>query len=160
MRFESCPMEKEVLAAVRAGQFPAACEPALRKHVEECKSCSQAASLSRAFADMRAKASAGAPSGAPGLLFWKAQLRRRNQAIEQITRPILAAEIVGFGVSMVVLALVAWKWIAAPSSDWLSVAKNFASMNLFGSWGFLAAATALTVCLFGGVVVYLVTAKD
>lgn len=160
MRFESCPMEKEVTAAVRSGQFPAACEPALRKHVQECKGCSQVASLSLAFAEMRATANTGALPCAPGLLFWKAQLRRRNQAIEQITRPILAAEIVGFAVTMVVLALVAWKWITAPSSDWLSMAHYLASMNFLGSWGFLAAATALTVCLFGGVAVYLVTTKE
>jgi hypothetical protein len=153
-------MEKEVMAAVRSGQFPAACEPALRKHVQECKSCSQAASLSLGFAEMRAEASEKALPGAPGLLFWKAQLRRRNQAIEQITRPILAVEIVGFAVTIVVLGLVAWKWITAPNSDMLSVAQNFASMNFIGSWGFLAAATALTICLFGGVVLYLVATKD
>lgn len=160
MGFESCPMEKEILAAVRSGQFPAACEPALSKHVEGCKTCLQAASLGMAFAEMRTEASKKGLPGTPGLLFWKAQLRRRNQAIEQVTRPILAAEIVGFVVAVIVLALVAWTWWTAPNSEWLFVAKGFVSMNFIGSWGFLAAATALTICLFGGVAVYLATSKE
>lgn len=160
MGFECCPMEKEVAAAVRSGQFPTACDPALREHLRGCKSCSQAASLGMAFAEMRTEASKKALPGAPGLLFWKAQLRRRDQALEQITRPILAAEIVGFAAAVGVLALVAWKWFTAPNSDWVSMAKNLVSMNFFGSWGFLATATALTICLFGGVVIYLATSKE
>ncbi len=161
MKFASCPMENEVVAAVRSGQWPSACEPALRKHVQECKSCSQAASLFTTFAEMRTVASENAPTGAPGLLFWKAQIRRRNQALEHMTRPILAAEIVGFAVTLFVLAAIGWKWIYAPGSDWLDAVQNLASVNIVGNWGWsLVAAAGITLALFGGIALYLVTAKE
>lgn len=161
MKFKFCPMENEVMAAVRSGQWPVACEPALWTHVMECKSCLEAASLCSAFMELRTRESKKARPSAPGLLFWKAQLQRRNQALEHITRPILAAEIVGFAATLFVLALVAWKWIVAPNGDLLYATHNIASMSLAGSWGwFLVAAVAFTLALFGGVALYLVTSKE
>jgi hypothetical protein len=162
MSFDSCPMEKELMAVVRGGQWPAACDPGLLAHVEECKGCNQIALLSGVFLESRAEAAGSARLAAPGLLFWKAQLRRRNEALEHITRPILAVEIVGFAVTLVVLALVVWKWIYVPSSDFLSSAQNFApTMRFAGNWGWtLVAAAALTLVLFGGVALYLVTTKE
>jgi hypothetical protein len=162
MNFDNCPMEKQVMAAVRGGQWPAACDPGLLAHVQECRTCHQIASLSAVFRDSRSEAAGNARLGAPGLLFWKAQLRRRNEALEHITRPILAVEIVGFAVTLVVLALVVWKWIYVSSGDFWSSAQNFApTMSFAGNWGWtLVAAAALTLVLFGGVALYLVTSKE
>lgn len=150
------------MAAVRGGRWPAACEPALQNHVQECRTCSDAAALSIAFGEMRTEASGSAPAGAPGLLFWKAQLRRRNAAMENVTRPILAAEIVGFAVTLFVLALVSWKWIYASKDDFLpALQRTFDSVGSMSNWGgLLFAAVAVTLTLFGGVALYLVASKE
>jgi hypothetical protein len=162
MKLDPCAFEKEVMAAVQSGQWPTACGPALQAHVENCRHCAELVAVSRTLQAIRSDAVAQAKLAAPGLLFWKAQLRRRNEALKQITRPVLAAEIVGIGVTLVALGLILLKWIfekGNPAQEASGTVINWVTSG--GSWGwFLAAATTLTVVLFAGVALYLVTAKE
>jgi hypothetical protein len=104
MNFTTCNRDKEVAQALAAGYWPEACSDDLRAHVAACHPCSQRILLSHAFRRERAAASAQPRLEAPGVLWWRAQLRRRNAAIERIGRPLLGAQIFAVAIALIAAA--------------------------------------------------------
>ena len=102
MTLFGCAREKEVAALVRLGQWPQACPAELRAHVSLCRVCEEVALVSGAFQRARAEAGSAARLEAAGPLWWRAQLRRRNAAIERIRKPILGAEIFALTITLLV----------------------------------------------------------
>ncbi|HWG20239.1 MAG TPA: hypothetical protein VG225_06885 [Terracidiphilus sp.] len=102
MRLRSCIHEKEIAELLQRGHWPQACPTELRAHAEQCPACSERILVTQAFRRERASAAAAARLESPGVLWWRAQLRRRNAALERIARPMLGAQIF-----TIVLALVA-----------------------------------------------------
>jgi len=175
MMLRSCPREAEVKALVVRGQWPQACAPELRAHVGSCRACSEVAVVTDAFQRARNQTLPAARPGSPGLLWWRAQLRRRNAAIERISRPIFGAQVFGLAVNLVLAAAVA-AWQARHGLAWLTwleqLPQNIGSnwfnsllpADLFSS-GSLLGPTALIAALSGAaligcVVVYFVSEKQ
>jgi hypothetical protein len=177
MLMRSCTREAEVKALVERGQWPQACAPDLRDHVSACRSCSELALVTSAFQRARNQAVGAAKIGSPGLLWWRAQLRRRNAAVERISKPILSAQIFALAVNLVVAAAVA-VWQARQGVAWLTWLQElphsfgsqwFSSLlpsGLFGSGDSLlmnplVLVSALSVvALVGCVVVYFASEKQ
>jgi hypothetical protein len=164
MRFGICNREREVAEAVRAGHWPEGCAEELRAHVAECKSCSERVLLAQAFGAERAVASARPRLESPGALWWRAQLRRRNAAIERISRPILGAQV--FAVAVAVIAAVVFlasearsglgwfAWIAgAPRALHLQALVPASMQNATGG-ALLAAGLLAVVAIAGGFAAY------
>jgi hypothetical protein len=105
MSFGICNRERELAGALRAGYWPDASSEELRKHVATCNACSQRVVLAQAFRRERAAASAEPRLESPGSLWWRAQLRRRNAAIERISRPILGAQVFAVAVALIAAAI-------------------------------------------------------
>jgi hypothetical protein len=177
MMLRSCSREAEVKALVERGQWPQACAPELRAHVASCRQCSELALVTAAFQRARNQAVTAAKLGSPGLLWWRAQLRRRNVAVERISRPILSAQIFALVVNVALASAVA-VWQARHGLAWLTWLKelpqsitlhwfsgvmsadlfNSASGSLLGPMMLIAAASA--VALIGCVVVYFASEKQ
>lgn len=83
----SCPRTPELASALKAGHLRSAWDPSLREHVEACRHCADYLVLSNTLHAAREASMREVPSLSPGLLWWRAQLRRRNQALQQISRP-------------------------------------------------------------------------
>ena len=93
-----------------AGQWPNGCDPALRSHVESCSTCSDVALLAQAFRQSRSATLQQPQLTAPGILWWRAQLRRRNADLERVMRPVAVAEIIAaLFVTLAVAALIGWQ---------------------------------------------------
>jgi hypothetical protein len=164
-----CPREKEVKELVERGQWPVATSPEIESHLRECRSCADLAVVTDAFQRARANAAGPRNVGAPGPLWWRAQLRRREAAMERIGRPILGAQLFALAVNLAVAAgFVAWE--ATHGVDWLSW---FGSRGVeaggigalvaaaFSGWGLLVTVPVLaTVALLGGAAVYLAAEKS
>ena len=104
MTLRPCPREREVMELVRRGQWPDGCAEDLRQHLDGCRACGEIVLVMQAFRASRAE-SLGAPAPAsPGVIWWRAQLRRRNAAVEQIARPILGAQIFALAVTIAIAA--------------------------------------------------------
>jgi hypothetical protein len=117
------------------------------------------------------------PSGnslpAPGVLWWRAQLRRRNAAVKQIQRPILGAQIFALALTLLVAAgLVVSQarhgvqWLAwleslpqAQAFHWEVLWSSVNGVKLDASLGYLIPGVVL-LALLSGVVVYLATEKQ
>ncbi|HEX8710578.1 MAG TPA: hypothetical protein VF730_01810 [Terracidiphilus sp.] len=164
-----CPREKEVKELVERGQWPAATSPELAAHLRECRSCADLALVTDALQHARAEAAGPRNVGAPGLLWWRAQLRRREAAVERIGKPILGAQIFALAVNLVVVVgFVAWQ--AMQGVDWLEwlEAHGLGGPGLWtmvasalSGWGLMALLSAVaTVTVLAGVVVFLAAERQ
>ncbi len=93
MTFTGCQFEPEVRALLEAGRWPHACPAELGGHVETCRSCRDLVLVTGAFRRASAASARAAVLPSPGILWWRAQLRRRNEAVERIARPIFGAQV-------------------------------------------------------------------
>ena len=165
-----CPHEAEVQAILRQGHWPEACDPELRKHVQACRTCSEQLLVLHAFHSARAQAMQVARVDHPNLLWWRAQLRRRNEALQRVSRPITTAQILALCISILAAAALlrsqlgkGFNW-----SSWLpqtSSASHFDAISFFTSvsadWGLLLLLTGIgTVLLLSAVVVYLASDRS
>jgi len=165
-----CPHEAEVQAILRQGHWPEACDPELRKHVQACRTCSEQLLVLHAFHSARAQAMQVARVDHPNLLWWRAQLRRRNEALQRVSRPITTAQIFALCISILAAAALlrsqlgkGFNW-----SSWLpqtSSASHFDAISFFTSvsadWGLLLLLTGIgTVLLLSAVVVYLASDRS
>jgi len=166
-----CPRQPEVQELLASGHLPHACPPELRSHLDGCRSCADLALVTQAFQRCRAGAAAQAQLPAPGAIWWRAQLRRRNAAVERVGKPILGAYV--FALSMTVLVAVVFavsqarhgiRWL-----DWLGQSQNSAAhFQLFSPLVLLNPGWSLTVlipvlatlALLGAVAVYLAAERQ
>jgi hypothetical protein len=91
MTLRPCRREKELLTTLRTGQWPQVCDPDLRAHIDSCSLCRDTVMLKAAFQSTLAATRSAAPLDSPNLLWWRAQLRRRNAAMERLSRPVAGA---------------------------------------------------------------------
>ncbi|CAN5681045.1 hypothetical protein BH18ACI5_BH18ACI5_02200 [soil metagenome] len=88
MRNASCPHEAEVLDVLQTSRWPDACGDALRRHVESCDGCNELVSLSLALLDDQRALMREAPVPSSAIVWWRAQMRSRREAAEQVAQPI------------------------------------------------------------------------
>lgn len=104
MTFTACRREPELVRSLAAGHWPDGCTQDLRTHVAACTACAQRVLLARAFRRERAMALAQPRLESPGVLWWRAQLRRRNAALERLSRPLLGAQVFSVAVALIAAA--------------------------------------------------------
>jgi hypothetical protein len=151
-----CSQEERVTASIQANQWPNACEPELRAHVEQCTVCSDVVLVAQALRQSRTAAVQAAQPLSPGLLWWRAQIRRKNAALERVMQPVVVAEKVA--ALIVVLALVVLLvWRRADVSGWLAgIWVPLSSLAILP----VLLGTLATLAIFGGVAVYLLKTKE
>ena len=91
MTFRTCSYENELTHALRDGHWPKGCGSELRAHVDACGNCSDLVLVMQTFQRARSESECTHCSS-PSLLWWRAQLRRRNAATERVSRPITIAQ--------------------------------------------------------------------
>jgi hypothetical protein len=165
-----CPLETQIQAIVRSGHWPQACDPELRKHIETCRTCGEQLLLRHAFHTVRAQTMQAARVDHPDLLWWRAQLRRRNDALQRVSKPITTAQIFALCISLLAAAALLRSQLGKEFnwSSWLPESSNpshFDALSFFTSvkadWGLLLLLTGLgTVLLLSAVVVYLASDRS
>jgi hypothetical protein len=179
MTFTPCSHEKEVAQLLARGLWPQGSSAELSAHVSACRSCGDLLLVSQLFRQARTESAGAAKLASPGAIWWRAQLRRRNAAVERIGQPILGAQIFALLANLLVAVVflisqarhgLGWlAWLEQlPQSSSLHFEKLWASMDklspaaLFTS-GWSSALTIFTLAallLFSGVAVYLATEKQ
>jgi hypothetical protein len=83
-----CDREQDVLDALAAGRWPDRCDEELRRHVSGCAICRDLADVAPVLMDEQevARRSARVPSA--GVVWWRAQLRAREDAARTAGRPV------------------------------------------------------------------------
>jgi hypothetical protein len=163
----TCAREREVTELLDLGCWPDACPEDLRTHVESCRICSDLVVVSQAFQAAHRQTAPLPHLESAGALWWRAQLRRRNAAIEKVGRPILGAQIFALVISVIVgVGVLAWQGSALrallqdlPRALHLDALVP-AALSQQGGMASIVLAVLATVALLSGVVVYLATEKQ
>ena len=172
MMLNPCSRTKEVADLLRRGQWPAVCEPELRSHASACRSCGDLVLVTETLLRARSESAGTVRIGSPSALWWRAQLRRRNAAVERIGRPIFGAQIFALVVNLfIVVAFLAYQ--ARNGLAWLSwleqlpqaYSLQFESLSqsslLNPNWNLLVLIPALaSLVLLGGMAIYLASEKQ
>ena len=155
----SCSRLPEVQTALRLGHWPTACPAELHGHVAQCPRCSQELLVAQRIQQLRAQTLETAPPGSSSLLWWRAQARRRNAAIERAGRPIAVAQIVALAIVFaIVVAAVASHWPAVRNSLLATDRISDSLATVRSEWGLIPLALALTlIVMLSGIVLYLTT---
>jgi hypothetical protein len=169
MILNSCAHENEVTQLLERAGGLSACSPELRAHLSACRSCGDLALVTESFQRARAETVSAARLGSPGTLWWRAQLRRRNAAVERIGKPILGAQIFALAINLIVLAgLLASQarrglaWLTSLEQLTLTSTLHLWPSALLHAGGSLTALTltaGAALALLGGVAVFLATEK-
>ena len=169
MIFRTCSYENELTQALKNGHWPQGCGPELRSHVHGCSTCSDLVLVTQTFQLARAESENAAPGGSSSLLWWRAQLRRRNAVAERVARPITIAQIFAWALT----ALVGIVFVASQyrhglrwASWWaeLTPSRAFHSLPVAAGqidWNLLLLISGFGVlALLSAVVVYLASEKS
>ena len=104
MRATECPREAEVLDALQTAAWPECCSAALRGHVEACRPCAELVAIVLPLIDERRVASASASIPSAGIVWWRAQMRARQEAAAAAMQPITIVQLVALACSTGLLA--------------------------------------------------------
>jgi len=168
-----CELEGLVLEAVRSGRWPERCDAELRAHVSQCPVCADVVLVAEHLELASDIATAEIALPPAGLVWWKAQLKARREAVQRASEPIAWVERAAGVVSLAaVVALGIWQW------DWLRAwllrfGGQLASdafrpagtrpaeiASTFSSFNFLVAASVVACLLLGSVILYFVLAEE
>jgi hypothetical protein len=169
MTFPTCSRETELTRALKDGHWPQGCGPELRAHVDACAVCGDLVLVTRTFQKAMSDSDRIAPAGSPGLLWWRAQLRRRNAAAARVARPLTIAQIFAW----VVTAFVSIIFVASQHRSGLRWASWWSELVPARVFHFLSIGSGraesnplLLICGFGmlavlsAVVVYIASEKS
>lgn len=87
-----CCREDDILEALQASAWPDCCEQDLRDHVKACESCASLVAIVLPLLDEHRVATEHAPVPTSGVVWWRAQMRARQEAARAASRPISIAQ--------------------------------------------------------------------
>lgn len=158
MHKPDCDREIETFDAISSGAWPDACDDSLGAHVDTCAICSDVVEVATALIDDRDAAMRHAPVPPSGVVWWRMQVRARNEAAQSARRTVIAVQaavfVVVLGIALAILGG-AW-WTKLPHLDEIAAS----GLPVVAQWGvplLLAIAIWLTLA---PVAVWLAVAKD
>ena len=173
MTVYECPCEQDVLDAVASRRWPARCDEELRRHVASCAACADLVEVAAALLE-ESHAECQAPALPPAsLVWWRAQLRAREDAARAAARPLrllpqvaLVCAGAAIVVGLIAAAPLVWTWlldasfrvptIALPTVD--PRAAREAALAALANRGVQLAAAAWLI--LGPVALYLALTDD
>jgi hypothetical protein len=103
-RAPECPREAELLEALQASAWPDCCPQVLRDHVAACASCAELAAIVLPLLDEHHAAVSSASVPPSGAVWWRAQMRARQEAARKAARPISIAQATGVACAIGIVA--------------------------------------------------------
>ena len=109
-----CNREQELIDVVQSGRWPARCPEELRAHIAQCSICADTTEVALALHEDREDAWPEARVPSAGLVWWRAELRARQEAMRTVSRPMNFIQAVsgvcaaGAGIALLIRA---WPWM-------------------------------------------------
>jgi len=103
MKPVECPYESDVMTAVSTKRWPNRADADLRDHVAGCEICADVVAVTMAFEEELEAAPSAPPLPESGLVWWRAQMRARQEAARLAVRPITVTQAVAFAAAVGVL---------------------------------------------------------
>jgi hypothetical protein len=164
-----CVRAADVLAAMTAGPEPGLANEELRQHADVCASCRDMVTVVTALRGERDRVRRATSVPSAGLVWWRAQLRQRQQATLKATAPVTVlhvAAIVAVAVLAVVLATSVASFVRMPSlagfmpstASFVEVSRSLTTEFPLLPYGLMLGATAWLI--LGPVALYFALRRD
>jgi hypothetical protein len=168
MRRVDCPFEADVLNAVYTNRWPERVDAELRVHVIGCAVCADVVTVAKAIEEEFEIARAEARVPESGLVWWRAQMRARQEAAVAAERPITIVHALAIAAGAgLMLSLVGYAVAGLKgSSGWFggvyqSLATTpLASVDLTSRWVMLPITAMLVSALVATVAAYFIYADE
>ena len=127
-----CPREQDLLDAVAANRWPERVDAGLRAHVSACSICSDVVEMAEAFLQDRESAPTEMAVPPATVVWWKAQIRAREEAARLAARPIALVQAVATicaAIASLIVAPAASAWVRSlitslGAADWWSLPSD------------------------------------
>ena len=163
-----CPREQDVLDALTSRRWPARCGDELRAHVGACPVCADLVEVAAALLEARDVADERPDVPPASLVWWRAQLRAREDAARLARRPLRLARVAAVAcvsllaiIALQAIVPVLWGWIPGALSWRPTIDPGAATTAIaaaLANRGVQLAGVAWLV--LGPVAVYLAFARD
>jgi hypothetical protein len=163
MNFLRCLRRDEITAATMRGQWPDGCPEELRAHVKRCRRCAEVVLITQTLRSARGISVKGARLEPAGLIWWRAQIRKRRDVMERLNGPMWQVQTIAVG-SSVCVAMAFVVWMATAGGGWRSWTSWLAGLYpvaplpsaMTGRLGLVTAISgALLLSVLGGIAVSL-----
>jgi hypothetical protein len=170
-----CAREQDVLDAIAARRWPGRCDAELREHVAACSICADLVEVVGALTDSHDDLWPHVQVPSSANVWWRAQLRARQEAARKASRPITVVQVVASLAALVVLAAaisVVRPWLPAftfprPELPALNVSLPHvtlpevpASISEVGMWTWVVIAVVLSWAVIAPLVIYFATSEE
>jgi len=167
-----CCREDDVLDALTSGRWPDRADDDIKGHVATCAICADVVEVASAVLEVRNDEPGEMRIPSSAVMWWRAQMRARQEAAREAARPITVAQVVAAVtlVAVTVGALIALSpWFAVVLGGWMADVEITASLAALGApsgmltqgWVLSAVAIGLGVWLvLAPVAIYLAVADD
>jgi hypothetical protein len=118
VKIVECGREQDVLDALAVERWPERVPEELRAHVAQCALCADLVAAVRPILADRVDLSSEGHIPSSGAMWWRAQMRARQEAAREAARPITVAHTVGFICALAIVG-VAIAWLSPVMRDWL-----------------------------------------
>jgi len=165
-----CPREAELWEAITAGRWPDATNTDLWAHVNACATCRDVALVSSSLSieGSAARREAAPPSAA--IVWWRAQMRARQEAALAAERPMTIFQGLAAAVALgLCVALAGWAlpWMHTPLA-WIAglrdaaglSAADVAAVDLTSRWIVLPLVLIAISLICAPIAVYVITFDD
>ena len=105
-----CEREIEIVEAITCGRWPAGTTEELQSHAENCPICSDVVRVALALTQQRADGLQMARVPTAGLVWWRAEMRARRDAVNRATRPLKIVEWTAMACVLAAIAVVLF-WV-------------------------------------------------
>ena len=121
----TCLRENDVLDALASARWPDRVDAELAQHVSSCEVCQDVIAVASAMRDDEdvARHEASVPSS--GQMWWRAEMRARQDAVREASRPVTIAQAVAAALALSIAGIAGW--FAWPSVQEFSKVSALAS---------------------------------
>jgi hypothetical protein len=94
MTVDTCAREAEIVERITSGGWPQCADAELRAHVDDCPVCTDVVAVASAMREEHTLACQEAQLPSAGVVWWRAELRAREEAARAAARPMTLVQIV------------------------------------------------------------------
>jgi hypothetical protein len=165
-----CPRETDLWNAIAAGEWPGAAEPELRTHVAQCALCRDVELVASSLFMEGSAVSGEAPPPSSAIVWWRAQMRARQEAARTADRPISIVHALAIacaaGLALGLIGTVA-AWVRG-SAGWLSdwtiskadVTALVSAIDLTSRWVIVPALLVALTLVIMPIAVYVIVSDE
>ena len=103
-----CPRESDVLDALASKRWPHRVDRELVDHVASCQICTDVLVVASAMREDHDATWQEASVPSSGQVWWRAEMRARQEAIREASRPLTFVYVVAASVALAVMTIVGW----------------------------------------------------